>query len=526
MERTIKMIMPLNEMRFFHRQIKQLDPKEEFVKINIDEKEIRYDAKIKQHRLIRELTKEEIVRAYLVLKLIRTLKYPADCIELEKTHVIGRREKKTSARIDVLVKKADDLYSTFMIIEVKAPDAYDREMDEIKTQLFQVAKLEKGTQYLIYYTAYMFENQIKERITSIIFSKFDSYKEWENEGRPNLMGIPLEYGIIKKPVFTKGGVPDIRKDVTKEKLERIRKELDNYLWGGGRYVGNEIFNFIMKLFLAKIHDEKETRDNKAYKFQIFYENSKAEAAEKTTERVNELYKDALRRYLHFPEEQVVSKDVRKIGDKVLDHNKVKIVVESFQDMSLTENIYDILGDFFERFLWGEFKQSKGQFFTHPNVVNFIIQGLSLGELALQKIDEESNMPYLIDPACGSGTFLIEGMKTITKYVFQNKIKLQKSQNIDEFIARNFSTPRKYAWAEKYIYGIDFNEDLAMASKVNMVMHGDGSGNIESEDALSAFSKFNGPRLKIAKKSDVYPKIVNEMFDVVISNPPFSITLAK
>ena len=97
----------------------------------------------------------------------------------------------------------------------------------------------------------MFENQIKERITSIIFSKFDSYKEWENEGRPNLMGIPLEYGIIKKPVFTKGGVPDIRKDVTKEELERIRKELDNYLWGGGRYVGNEIFNFIMKLFLAK-----------------------------------------------------------------------------------------------------------------------------------------------------------------------------------------------------------------------------------------------------------------------------------
>jgi len=136
------------------------------------------------------------------------------------------------------------------------------------------------------------------------------------------------------------------------------------------------------------------------------------------------------------------------------------------------------------------------------------------------------MPYLIDPACGSGTFLIEGMKTITKYIFQNNIKLQKSQNIDEFIAKNFSMPRKYAWAEKYIYGIDFNEDLAMASKVNMVMHGDGSGNIESEDALSPFSKFNGLRLKIAKKSDVYPKMVNEKFDVVISNPPFSIRLDK
>ena len=51
-----------------------------------------------------------------------------------------------------MVKKADDLYSTFMIIEVKAPDAYDREMDEIKTQLFQVAKFKKGNSipYLLY----------------------------------------------------------------------------------------------------------------------------------------------------------------------------------------------------------------------------------------------------------------------------------------------------------------------------------------------------------------------------------------
>ena len=513
-------------MRVFHRRIRQLDPSEDIVKVNIDAKEIRYTDKIKQHRLIRELTKEEIVRAYLVLKLTRTLKYPIDCIELEKTHTIGRREKKTRARIDVLVKKADNTYSTFMIIEVKAPDEYDREMEEIKTQLFQVAKLEKGTQYLIYYTAYAFENEIRERIVSVSFGIFDSYKEWEKDGKPNLMSIPLEYGIIQKPVFTKSGVPDLRKDVTKAELERARKEVHDVLWGGGRYSGNEIFNFVMKLFLAKIYDEKETLDGKAYKFQIFYENGRAEAAEKTTERVNDLYKKALKRYLHFPDEQVENRDVRKIGDKVLDHNKVKIVVESFQDKSLTENMFDVLGDFFERFLWEEFKQSKGQFFTHRNVVNFIIQGLSLGELALRKINEESDLPYLIDPACGSATFLIESMKTITKYVLKNKDRLQKSKNMEEFVARNFPEARKHAWAEKYIYGIDFNEDLAMASKINMVMHGDGSVNVESEDALSAFSKFNGSRLKITKTSDVYPKKVNEQFEAILSNPPFSITLAK
>lgn len=513
-------------MRVFHRYIKQLDPQEKIVKIDLDQKEVTYSSEIKQHRKIRELTSEEIVRAYLILKLIHTLKYPIDCIELEKEHVIGRSTKRTSARIDILVRNKDNTYSTFMIIEVKAPDVYDKQMEEIKTQLFQVAKLEKGIQYLIYYTAYLFEQQIRERIVSISFSIFDSYKEWEKEGKPNLMDIPLEYGLIKKPVFTKAGIPDLRKDVTKDELERIRKELHNFLWGGGRYTGNEIFNFIMKLFLAKIYDEKETVDNKAYKFQIFYENGKQEDAKKTSERVNELYKTALKKYLYFPEDEITRRDVRRIGDKVLDYNKVKVVVQSFQDISLTENVYDVLGEFFERFLWDEFKQSKGQFFTHPNIVNFIIQALSIDDLAVQKINEESSLPFIVDPSCGSGTFLIEAMKTITKHVLENLNTLQRSRNIEEFVATKFPKNRKHAWAEKYLYGIDFNEDLAMAAKINMVMHGDGSGNIESEDALSKFSKFLGALLKVEEQSTVYPKPVNEQFDVLISNPPFSITLSK
>jgi type I restriction enzyme M protein len=518
--------MQITEMRTFNRYIKQLDPQERIVKIDLDRKEIRYSDEIKQHRKIRELTGEEIVRAYLILKLINTLKYPIDCIELEKTHTIGRSTKRTSARIDVLVRNNDNSYNTFMIIEVKAPDTYDKEMEEIKTQLFQVAKLEKGTQYLIYYTAYLFEQQIRERVVSISFSMFDSYKEWEKEGKQDLMGIPPEYGLIKKPVFTKAGIPDLRKDVTKDELERKRKELHNFLWGGGRYTGNEIFNFIMKLFLAKIYDEKETVDNKAYKFQIFQENGKQEDAKKTTERINELYKIALNKYLHFPEDEVNRRDVRRIGDKVLDYNKVKVVVQSFQDISLTENVYDVLGEFFERFLWDEFKQSKGQFFTHPNIVNFIIKALSLEDLAIQKINEESSLPFIIDPSCGSGTFLIESMKTITNHVLKNADNLQKNRNVEEFIASKFPKNRKHAWAEKYLYGLDFNEDLAMATKINMVMHGDGSGNIESEDALSRFDSFLDILLKIEKQSSVYPKPVNEQFDVLMSNPPFSITLRK
>lgn len=518
--------MNIREKRIFRRHIRRLDPKEEIVRIDLDRNEVRYDKAIKQHRKIRELTKEEIVRAYVVTKLITQLGYTKDCIELEKEHVIGRRKKRTSARIDVLVKELDNTYRTFMIVEVKAPDTFDNEMDEIKTQLFQMARLERGTQYLVYYTAQVSDQQIKERVISISYSIYDSYRRWETEGKPNLMGIPKEYALIKKPIFTKGGVPDLRKDVEKAELERIRKDLHNVLWGGGRYHGNEIFNFVMKLFLAKIYDEKETEVGRAYEFQIFYENGESENPEKTYERVNKRYINALRRYLGFSEDEIRNRDVRKIGDKTLDVRKVKYVVESFQDISLTENIYDVLGDFFERFLWGEFKQSKGQFFTHPNIVNFIIQGLEVDKLALDVVNNESRLPYIIDPACGSATFLIETMKTITNYVLENKGRLKKTQSVIEFISSNFAERRKHAWAEKFIYGTDYNEDLAMASKVNMVMHGDGSGNIESEDALSNFRLFQGERLRREKRDKVYSKNVIEQFDVVISNPPFSIKLAR
>ncbi len=516
--------MNIQDKRMFRKNIKRLDPKEELVRIDLDRNEIRYNDKIKQHRKIRVLTKEEIVRAYVVVKLITQLGYTLDCIELEKEYIIGRRKKRTSARIDVLVKKPDNIYETFMIIEVKAPDTYDKEIDEIKTQLFQLARLEKGTQYLIYYTAQVSDEQIKERVISVSFSIFDSYKKWETEGKPNLMGIPKEYALIKKPIFTKGGLPDLRKDIEKEELERIRKDLHNVLWGGGRYHGNEIFNFVMKLFLAKIYDEKETE--KAYKFQIFYENGKAEKPEKTYKRVNELYKKALNRYLNFSKDEIKDRDVRKIGDKTIEVRKVKYVVESFQDLSLTENVYDVLGDFFEGFLWDEFKQSKGQFFTHPNIVNFIIQGLEVDNLALGLINNESRLPFVIDPACGSGTFLIETMKTITHFVLENEDALKKSQSVIEFVSSSFPEHRKHAWAEKFIYGIDYNEDLSMATKVNMVMHGDGSVNIESEDALSDFKVFRGKYLRVKGKDKVYEKPVNEQFDIIVSNPPFSIKLAE
>jgi len=491
--------------------------------ITIKEGRISYHA-LGKERSFNDTTPEEKVRAELYVDLIEKYGYKADpnVIEIEKSHTIGR-PKSSGAEIDILIKKENN---PFMMFELKSPEEYEKEMEQaIKKQLFGVAPVEdpkgKNLKYLIYYTKYYSaDGEVVEKIITIDYTKYKTYDDWVDGERPNLMMIPKNYGVVRKPVFTKKGPRDLRTDVTKDELERIRWNLHNILWGGGKYQTELFFN-LMGLFLVKIYDEKETEDYKPYNFQIFYENGEPEEPKKVYHRINELYKVALKEYLGYSDEEL-----RKVKDIVFDAPKVKYVVEVLQEISLTVNKYDIIGDFFEKIVRSEFKQTKGQYLTHPNIVNFIIRALFIEKLAFDLVNEEKRFPYIIDPACGSGTFLIESMKLVTSYLSATKENLRKSASVSEFIASMLPKNRENAWANWYIYGIEINGDLATATKVNMVGHGDGHANIEAKDAFFDFEEFTKDLLQIKKNSTIYSKPINEQFDVVISNPPFSITVDR
>jgi len=505
-------------------KVREMDNEGALLKINLSENKIEYNKNlIKLHENIEELTKEEVVRAFLVTKLFKELGYSKEqCIELEKRYTIGRPPK-IGAKIDVLVTNNGN---PFMIFEVKEPEKYETEMEgAIKEQLFKVAPgidISKNTlKYLIYYTAYVSEEgKFTEKLVTIDFKKYSTYEKWEDEGKTNLMCIPKDYGIAKKPVIVKDGELDLRKDVTKDELDRIRWNIHNILWAGGKYHIELFFN-LMGILLAKIYDEKNTEKGNPYSFQVFYEEGEPESPEKVFNKINELYKNALKEYLGNSEE-----DLKKVKEIVFDPPKVKYVVEILQNISLISNKYDILGDFFEKIVRSEFKQSKGQYLTHLNLVNFIIRALDLEGLAFNLINEKKRLPYIIDPACGSGTFLIESMKLITQHILQNQERLRKSDSVREFIGTMFPPDKRNTWANQYIYGIEINLDLATATKVNMVAHGDGSANIEAKDALLDFEKYNKNLLQVKKDTEVYSKKVNEQFDVVISNPPFSVTIDR
>ena len=515
-------------------KIEELDPQREIVSINLSDGSIKYSDDIIQHRVISKITgDEELTRAYFVVKLVEDLGYEKRDIELEKEYQAGR-PRKIKPRIDIVVKdRRARKERTFLFIEVKSPDKYEHDKEYIHSQLFELGKLEDKTSpisYLVYCTADIKESNIEGKNIIIDYIEHPDYDEWEEKGKLALDELPKEYGEPRKVKFIKG-VRDLDTKVPKFRFDLIRKDLHDVLWGGGGTNYNEVFVNLVKIFLAKIYDENNTDDGEAYTFQIEYKGKTPESAEEVFRKINKLYLEGCKNYLGQSDDELKNEGLNK---RNISPNKVRYVVEQLQEISLIKNEVnnnDLLGDFFESIVTEGFKQDKGQFFTHGNIVRFIIYALGIDGFAINHVNKHKSLPFICDPACGSGSMLTDAMKIITDTIKRRrKSELSTSNDVRLFVQYKMPDVKENTWAWDYLYGVEINPDLALATKVNMVLHGDGSGNIFSKDALFPFEKYeNKIKVSLLSKSKKiqnysYSKELNEQFDFIISNPPFSIKL--
>ena len=145
---------------------------------------------------------------------------------------------------------------------------------------------------------------------------------------------------------------------------------------------------------------------------------KSENADRVFEKINSLYRDA---YVRYIDTDALEPD--EIDPKDFSKEKVKEVVTALQGMSITKGAAlngDVIGAFFEEILRIGFKQDKGMYFTHSNLVRFMIEVIDLDGLTTKtwnaSTHPENRLPYVIDPACGSGTFLLNAMSIITNAI--------------------------------------------------------------------------------------------------------------
>lgn len=275
---------------------------------------------------------------------------------------------------------------------------------------------------------------------------------------------------IKTP-FVKGTTNDLRKASFDELLRKFQRCHDE-IWEGGKTDPATAFDEFSKLLMAKVYDERFTPFNGEYHFQIV----KGEEPGHVAKKIRDSY------------EQVKEKnsDVFKVEIKLSD-NVIFEVVRILQDTALRSTDLDIKGRAFERFLGKVFRDEYGQYFTPRNIVRFMVEVL----------DPDEN-DLIIDPACGSGGFLLYSLMHVT-----DKIS-QRYKDDRDSLARI-----SWDFAHKQLFGIEINDRIARISMMDMVIHEDGHSNIECNNALSDYEAFD-------KKRDIKPN----KYTILFTNPPF------
>lgn len=238
---------------------------------------------------------------------------------------------------------------------------------------------------------------------------------------------------------------------------------------------------MVRLLFCKIYDEKYDTD-KPPKFKIGFKDS----PEDVKKNVVELWKKVRD---ELSEEGIFGKN----EEIVLDPKSIRWIVSELEKYSLTRTDKDVVGDAFEVFAERQFVGEKGEFFTPREVV----------KMAVQILDPQPK-EKILDPACGSGGFLIYALEHIWDYM--DKSPHYKGSNLLSL---------KKDFARKYFYGIDKEIDLVKICKAYMSIVGDGSSNIVTADSLKSPDEWDDiARTTLTENGKI------KTYDVIMTNPPF------
>ena len=481
--------------------------------------------------------------------------YSPNSIYLEPKWSLGHKEK---GFLDIIVFDKNK-ESSFLMIECKK-NIKELEKERQKTikdggQIFSYYIQQPETKYLCLYSSELGEKEIiyNNHIVKVQDSfrdkgQQDIHEEWdklfEENGifEDNITPYNVEFCGIKKENLTELNENDGR-FIFNRFAEILRKNVISDK--------TNAFNKIFNLFLCKIVDEDSKKDSEELDFQW----REDEDNKIVMLRLNDLYKRGMKEYLKinisdYSESDIDSllakgnkeslqkmKDIiielrlytnnefafKEVFDKdTFDDNciVVKEVVKLLEKYRLKYTTkQQFLGDFFEKLLNTGIKQEAGQFFTPTPLSRFVCKSIPISNIIDRKNEnkEIDFLPHIIDFASGSGHFLTEIMGEVNNSILKinpNDIRGGK-RAIDNFE----SIKNNYIWAKNYVYGIEKDYRLAKTSKVSCFLNGDGDANIICADGLDSFHK-SKDYMGLLKTSDISKD--NERFDILISNPPYSI----
>lgn len=479
--------------------------------------------------------------------------YRPEHIELEKRWNLGHDAK--GGKADICVYNQDKS-QMLLIIECKtAGGEHSKAVKRLKEdggQLFSYWQQERSTKWLSLYASdfkageLTFENYVidcsdDENVKKLaakdksikLYEKAQTVKDLFDVWDETYDKIIFEKGVVfgEESQAYQIGVPPLRKKNLEDfkPEDKIVNRFEEILRHNNVSDKENAFNRLVALFICKLVDETQKTDNDVVEFQY---KTGTDTYESLQDRLQRLHKEGMEKFMgeeiyYVSDDYAENLFAQKFNDtkrkaaiedlkntiRILKfysnndfafkdvHNEElffqngKILVEVVQLFQKYRIVYpskhQFLGDLFEQLLNKGFKQNEGQFFTPTPITRFIWDCLPMEKLVRKGANFA--FPKVIDYACGAGHFLTEAVEAINAYFTAND---------------NADAIRENAWCEHHIYGVEKDYRLARVAKVSLYMNGAGQGNIKFGDGLEQYEE---------------EKICNYSFDVLVANPPYSVS---
>ena len=311
------------------------------------------------------------------------------------------------------------------------------------------------------------------------------YRRVDTDGKvafeeiPDIPGKGRTEDEVERPRF------DQLKAASSDALLFAFRRCHNYIAGNQGLQKPDAFWELLKIIFCKIHDERSSDEVEFYA--TTKERHGLNGRLKAKRRLDTLFNDVKAEYPTI---------FRKNEAIELNPAVLAYIVSQLQMYSLLESDIDVKGRAYEEIVGSNLRGDRGEFFTPRNICQMTVAMLDPTERQL-----------ILDPACGTGGFLITAMNYVIEKI--RAAEIGKWGDVER--AETAIRQRVQRFAQNCIIGMDLNPNLVRASKMNMVMNNDGTGGLFQENSLKPRAVWDD-ELRARQ-------IVGEV-DLLFTNPPF------
>lgn len=405
---------------------------------------------------------EEDVKIHIVLPYLSSLGFNQSNMKFENSMPVQAGTKKITVQSDIEVEEGNNVE---VVIDVKAPNISLNEKEILQSISYAKLVSTPPALYAIVTNGIdiITTNIYTGKKTSEIPTRSELIRDISRTRKKSLSQIEIRE--VKSLMLTLNN---------SDELYKIIKKCKDLIEKRGLIRSDQSFKEMTKILLVKMNEERRAKNGQTNRFQKEILNKLAKADDVTVyDEFLNLFQEAL---IAYPIYTNKSESIR-----ITDHECLLKVIEELEPWSFIGTGDDIKGAVYEIFLKSTLRGDFDQYFTPREIVDFIVK------FADPKIGDK-----ILDPACGSGGFLIQSFLYVNQKI------------IDAPLSEVDSKLKFKELIDKCLWGGEADEDLHVLAKINLIMHGDGYNNIYQGDSLSS------------------PMLPDNYFNLILTNPPFTI----